>query len=59
MFFDNECTKNVHQIPIYIPKNVQTVQNLHKVHTENDLNLEIYVFCTYKYCKLYKTYTTS
>ena len=39
-----KCTSNSH---IYT-KNVQTVQNLHKVHTKKDLKLEIYVFCTYK-----------
>ena len=37
ILYDNECTKNV-----------QTVQNLYKVQTKNDLKLEMYVFCTYK-----------
>ena len=45
----SKCTKNVHQIPTYI-KNVQPVQNLYKVQTKNGLNLEMYVFCTYKQC---------
>ena len=29
-------------------KNVQTVQNLYKVLTKNNLKLEMYVFCTNK-----------
>ena len=37
ILYDNECTKNV-----------QTVQNLYKVQTKNDLKLEMYVFCSYK-----------
>ena len=37
ILYDNECTKNV-----------QTVQNLYKAQTKNDLKLEMYVFCTYK-----------
>ena len=40
---DNECVKNV-----------QTVQNLHKVQTKNSLKLEMYVFCTYKQRASYK-----
>ena len=45
---DNEYTKNVHQIPTYLHKNVQTVQNLYTVQTKNGLKLEMYVFCSYK-----------
>ena len=37
ILYDNECAKNV-----------QTVQNLYKAQTKNDLKLEMYVFCTYK-----------
>ena len=37
ILYDNECTKNV-----------QTVHNLYKAQTKNDLKLEMYVFCTYK-----------
>ena len=42
-----KCTSNscIHT------KNVQTVQNLYKVQTKNDLKLEIYVFCTQKLMK--------
>ena len=33
---DNECTKNVHQIPMHVyTKYVQTVQNCYKVQTKN------------------------
>ena len=41
-----KCTSNSY---IYT-KNVQPVQNLYKVQTKNGLNLEMYVFCTYKQC---------
>ena len=47
-----KCTTNFY---IYT-KNAQTVQNLYKVQTKNDLKLEMYVFFTYKHCKNY-TYT--
>ena len=53
--YDNECTKNVHQISTYIQKNVQTVQNLYKVQTKNGLKIKKYVFCTYKQCTNYYT----
>ena len=42
VFYDNECTKNV-----------QTVQNLYKGQTKNNLKLKMYVFCTYKHCRNY------
>ena len=42
ILYDNECTKNVHQIPTYIKKNAQTVQNLNKVQAKNGLKLEIF-----------------
>ena len=35
-------------------KNVQNIQNLHKVWTKNGLKLEMYVFCTYYHCTNYK-----
>ena len=57
--YDNECTKNVHQISTYIQKNVQTVQNLYKVQTKNGLKIKkcfLYIQTMYK---LYKTYKTS
>ena len=44
--------KFLHQISI-AKKNVQTVQNLYKVQTKNDLKLEMCVFCTYKQCTNY------
>ena len=43
ILYDNECTKNVHQIPSYIQEN-----KWYKVQTKNDLKFEMYAFCTYK-----------
>ena len=57
ILYDNECTKNVHQIPSNIQK--QTAQNLYKVQIEHGFKLAMYVFCIQKMYKLYKTYTTS
>ena len=59
ILYDNECTKNVHQIPSYIQENKQNksfLQNLYNVQTKNDLKLEMYAFCTYKQ---YTNYTKS
>ena len=45
--------QEIHQIPTYIQKNVQTVQNLYNVQTKNSLKLEICVSCTHKQCTNY------
>ena len=45
--------QEIHQIPTYIQKNAQTVQNLYNVQTKNSLKLEICVFYTYKQCTNY------
>ena len=51
--------KLLHQISI-ATENVQTVQNLYKVQTKNDLKLEMCVFLYIETMyKLYKSYTIS
>ena len=54
ILYNNECTKKSTSNSYIYTKNLQTGQILYKVETKNVLELEMYVFCTYKQCTNYK-----
>ena len=59
ILYDNEFTKNVHQIPTYIQKMYKLDKTCTKFRLKTASDLKFMFFVLKTMCKLYKTYITN